>query len=123
MVRIELRSSRSAACISDVIGCGISRSIAGPEIDGTRRLVHFVKIMRNYIAQHCYERQRSHQQRSKVPKNTLHRRFCKKSGAKVQQKNDICKRKAGKICSVAIFTHFLKWDPQKSLTKVLFKSY
>ena len=47
----------------------------------------------------------------------------KKSGAKVQQKNDICKRKAGKICSVAIFTHFLKWDLQKSLTKVLFKSY
>ena len=47
----------------------------------------------------------------------------KKSGAKVQQKNDICKRKAGKICSTAIFTHFLKWDPQKSLTKVLLKSY
>ncbi len=49
--------------------------------------------------------------------------FCQKSGTKVQQKNDICKRKAGKIHSVAIFTHFLNWDQHKSLIKVLQKSY
>ena len=119
MVLIELRSRRSAAGISDVIGCGSSRSIAGPEIDGTRRLVHFVKIMRDFISQRCYERKRSHQQRSKVPKNTLHRRFCKNRVQRYNKKSIYANAKQEKF----VLWQFLHIFSNGIRRKVLQKSY